>query len=177
VAQHDGVFVPSVPIWEIFVRTVIVYVAVLLLLRTAGKRELGQMSVADLVVILVIANAVQNAMNGGDNSLTGGLVAAATLVAMNLVLGRIGRRVPYFGHFFRDEPTLLMQDGKPLEKNMEHEHVDREDIEMAAREHGIASLADVSEAILEPDGSISIIPNEGGKVHRSHRQLRQFRQR
>jgi uncharacterized membrane protein YcaP (DUF421 family) len=67
-----------------------------------------------------------------------------------------------------------MQDGKPLEKNMEHEHVDKDDIEMAAREHGIASLGDVSEAILEPDGSISIIPNEGGRVHRSRRRLRQF---
>ena len=171
-----GVLVPTVPILEIVLRTVVVYVAVLTLLRFAGKRELGQMSVADLVVIIVIANAVQNAMNGGDVSLTGGIVAAATLVGANLLVGRYGGRLPIIGHYIRDEPTLLMQDGALLEKNMAHEHVDKEDIEMAAREHGIGDLSEVSEAVLEPDGSISIIPNKGGKIHRSRRNIRQFRQ-
>jgi len=171
------VLVPTVPILEIVLRTVVVYVAVLVLLRFAGKRELGQMSVADLVVIIVIANAVQNAMNGGDVSLTGGIVAAATLVVVNLLVGRYGSRLPIIGHHIRDEPTLLMQDGALLEKNMQHEHVDKEDIEMAAREHGISDLSEVSEAVLEPDGSISIIPSKGGKIHRSRRSIRQFRQR
>lgn len=171
------VLVPTVPLWEIVVRTIVVYLALLVMLRIAGKRELGQMSVADLIVILVIANAVQNAMNAGDNSLTVGLVAAATLVAMNVLLSRVGRRIPFFSHLFVDEPTLLMQDGTILQKNMEREHVEKQEIEMAAREHGIASLADVSTAILEPDGSISIIPNEGGRVHRTSRRFRQFRQR
>ncbi len=169
--------VPSVPLWEIVFRTIVVYVAVFALLRAAGKRELGQMSVADLVVILVIANAVQNSLNGGDVSLTGGLVAAATLVAMNVALDRLGRRVPLFSRYFVGEPTLLLQDGKPRVENMEREGVSLEEVEMSAREHGIADLADVSAAILEPDGSISIIPKEGGKVHRSHRRIRQFRQR
>ena len=171
------VLVPSVPILEIVLRTIVVYVALLALLRFAGKRELGQMSVADLVVIIVIANAVQNAMNGGDVSLTGGIVAAATLVGANLLVGRYGSRIPIIGQHIRVEPTLLMQDGALLEKNMAHEHVDTEDIEMAAREHGIGDLSEVSEAVLEPDGSISIIPNKGGKIHRSRRSIRQFRQR
>jgi len=170
-----GVLVPGVPLWEIVVRTVIVYVAVVLLLRVGGKRELGQLSVADLAVVLVISNAVQNAMNAGDNSLTVGLVAAATLVGMNLLLSRFGQKVPYISHLFRDEPTLLMQDGAFLEQNMAHEHVDKEDIEMAAREHGLGDLSEVSEAVLEPDGSISTIPFKGGKVHRSRRRFRQFR--
>ena len=169
--------IPSVPIWEIVFRTVVVYLAVLVLLRVAGKRELGQMSVADLVVIIVIANAVQNAMNGGDNSLTVGLVAAATLVGMNLVVQRYGSQIPIVGHYVRDEPALLMQAGELITKNMDSEHVDREDIEMAAREHGIADLSEVSEAVLEPDGSISIIPKNAGKIHRSRRSIRQFRQR
>src|ERR1700738_4209115 len=171
-----GVLIPSVSFAEIIFRTVVVYLAVLVLLRFAGKRELGQMSVADLVVIIVIANAVQNAMNGGDVSLTGGIVAAATLVGGNLLVGRYGSRVPIIGHYVRDEPTLLMQDGSLLDKNMEHEHVDMEDIEMAAREHGIRDLSEESEAVLEPDGSISIIPKTGGKIHRSRRSIRQFRQ-
>jgi uncharacterized membrane protein YcaP (DUF421 family) len=169
--------IPSVSLVEIVLRTVVVYVVVLGLLRLAGKRELGQMSAADLVVILVIANAVQNAMNGGDNSLTGGVVAAATLVGMNFVLDRFGRRVPFLGHLVIEEPTLLLQDGKFIREHMEREHVDEDEVAMAAREHGINDLAQVSAAILEVDGSISIIPREGGNVHRSVRRVRQFRQR
>ena len=167
----------SVPWWEIVLRTVIVYVTVLLLLRVAGKRELGQMSVIDLVVILVIANAVQNSMNGGDSSLIGGIIAAATLVTINVMLERVGRRIPVFSRLFIDEPTLLMQDGELIKAHLDREHVEREEIEMAAREHGIADLKDVSAAILEPDGSISIIPREKGRIHRSRRRIRQLRQR
>jgi uncharacterized membrane protein YcaP (DUF421 family) len=152
-----------------------VYITVLLLLRVAGKRELGQMSVIDLVVILVIANAVQNSMNGGDNSLIGGIIAAATLVAINVVLGRVGRRIPFFSHLFVEEPTLLLQDGVVIQAHLDREHVEREEIEMAAREHGVADLKDVSAAILEADGSISIIPREKGSIHRSRRRIRQLR--
>jgi len=89
------VFDLTTPWWEIILRTTVVYVVVLVLLRTAGKRELGQMSPVDLVVILVIANAVQNAMTGGDNSLIGGIIAATTLVAVNTAFARVGHRVPY----------------------------------------------------------------------------------
>lgn len=166
--------VTSVPVLEIVGRTVIVYVAVLALLRIAGKRELGQMSVSDLVVILVIANAVQNALNGGDTSLTGGLVAAATLVAMNTLVARLGRRVPFLARLAVDQPTLLLSDGRLIKEHADREGVDRQEIEMAAREHGIDDLANVSAAILEVDGSISIIPRTGKSIHRVRRyRLRQ----
>ena len=161
----------GVPLWELIVRTMVVYLVVLGLLRIAGKRELGQMSPADLVVILIIANAVQNAMNGGDVSLIGGLVSAATLVGMNLLLGRLGRGIPVLGRLVVEEPTLVLQDGEPIKKNMESEHVDVADIEMAAREHGIADLNEVAAAILEVDGSISIIPRKGGGYHKSRRRF------
>jgi uncharacterized membrane protein YcaP (DUF421 family) len=167
----------SVPLWEIVLRTMIVYITVLGLLRIAGKRELGQMSPADLVVILIIANAVQNAMNGGDLSLIGGVISAATLVGMNLVLGRFGRRIPILGRLVVEEPTLLLQDGKPIKQNLEREHVDMDEIEMAAREHGIADLGKVAAAVLEIDGSISIIPKEGGAYHKSRHRIRQVRQK
>jgi len=167
---------PSVPLLEIVFRTVVVYIAVFFLLRLAGKRELGQMKVTDLVVILVIANAVQNSLNGGDTSLIGGIVAAATLVGMNVVVDRYGKQVPFLERFVRSEPTLLMQDGVFLEKNLEQENISKDEIAMSAREHGIKDLSEVSEAILEPDGSISVIPNEGGRIHRVKR-IRQFRQR
>jgi uncharacterized membrane protein YcaP (DUF421 family) len=171
-----SVFDTSVPLWEIVLRTVIVYIGVFALLRVAGKRELGQMSVTDLVVILVIANAVQNSLNGGDTSLIGGLVAAATLVAMNVLLDRFARRVPFLERLVRSEPTLLMQDGVFIDANLQREDITRDEIAMSAREHGIGDLSEVSEAILEPDGSISVIPNEGARVHRVRR-IRQFRQR
>jgi uncharacterized membrane protein YcaP (DUF421 family) len=167
----------SIPLWEIVARTMVVYVTVLGLLRVAGKRELGTMSPADLVVILIIANAVQNAMNGGDVSLIGGIISAATLVGMNLLLGRFGRSIPILGRLVVEEPTLLLQDGHPIAKNMESEHVDVEEIEMAAREHGIADLSEVAAAVLEIDGSISVIPKQGGGYHRSRRRLRQVTKR
>jgi uncharacterized membrane protein YcaP (DUF421 family) len=170
------VLVPSVPIAEIVLRTFVVYVVVFALLRVAGKRELGQMSVSDLVVILIIANAVQNSLNAGDVSLVGGLVSAATLVAMNVLLDRFGRRIPFFKRFVVSEPTLLLRDGRPIEGHLEREDVTREEIEMAAREHGIDDLAEVSAAVLEPDGSISIIPKHGPGMHRSRR-TRQLRHR
>ena len=173
----SDLFVPVVPVWEVVLRTVVVYVAVFGLLRLAGKRELGQMSVLDLVVILVIANAVQNAMNGGDNSLTDGLVAAATLIAMNIAMTRVGRRLPFFSRFVIDHPTLLLSDGAVVQTNLDREGVSLDEIEMAAREHGIDDLAAVSAAILEPDGSISIIPRRGERIHRHERRVRQFRQR
>ena len=167
----------SVPLWEIVLRTLVVYVTVLGLLRLGGKRELGTMSPADLVVILIIANAVQNAMNGGDVSLIGGLISAATLVGGNLLLGRFGRRIPILGGLVYEEPTLLVQDGKPITENLKHEHVDIADVEMAAREHGVSDLNEVAAAVLEIDGSISIIPKKGGGYHKSHRRFRQVREK
>ena len=165
----------STPWWEIIVRTVVVYWVVLFLLRIAGKRELGQMTPFDLVVILVIANAVQNAMTGGDNSLIGGVIAAATLTVVNIAVERWGDRVPLLRRALASEPTLLLQDGKPIADHLKREHIEVEEVEMAAREHGIADLADVAAAVLEEDGSISIIPREGGKVHRGTRRIRQFK--
>jgi uncharacterized membrane protein YcaP (DUF421 family) len=172
-----SVLVTAVPLAEIVFRTIVVYAVLLGLLRIAGKRELGQMSVTDLVVILVIANAVQNSLNAGDVSLVGGLVSAATLIVMNVLLDRFGRRIPLFRRFVIEQPTLLLRDGELIAANLEREDVSREDIEMSAREHGIAELSEVSAAVLEPDGSISIIPRQGSGMHRSSRRIRQFRQR
>jgi uncharacterized membrane protein YcaP (DUF421 family) len=167
----------TTPWYEILLRTFIVYMAVLVLLRLAGKRELGQMTPFDLVVILVIANAVQNAMTGGDNSLIGGLIAATTLTVVNIAVGRWGSRVPGFRRLVASEPTLLLRDGKPLQAALDRERIDVEELEMAARQHGIADLKDVTAAVLEEDGSISIIPKEGTHVRRSPRHFRQFRNR
>jgi len=163
--------------WEIILRTAVVYAVVLLLLRVAGKRELGQMSPVDLVVILVIANAVQNAMTGGDNSLIGGVIAASTLVAMNIAFSRVAHRVPFVAHLFESEATQLMRNGKLITRNIERENVDMEELTMSAREHGIDDLDAVEAAYLERDGSISIIPKGGPGKASVRRHIRQFRQR
>ena len=172
-----SLFDMTTPWYEILLRTFVVYLTVLVLLRLAGKRELGQMTPFDLVVILVIANAVQNAMTGGDNSLIGGILAASTLTIVNIAVGRWGSRVPFFRRLVASEPTLLLRDGKPLQEALDHERIDIEELEMAARQHGIADLKDVTAAVLEEDGSISIIPKAGTKVRRSPRHFRQFRNR
>jgi uncharacterized membrane protein YcaP (DUF421 family) len=171
------VFDLTTPWWEIILRTTVVYVVVLVLLRTAGKRELGQMSPVDLVVILVIANAVQNAMTGGDNSLIGGIVAATTLVAVNTAFSRVGHRVPYLEHLFESEPTPLVKGGKLIKRNLDRENVEEDELMMAAREHGIEDIAGVDAAYLERDGSISIIPKDAPGKSGSRRHIRQFRQR
>lgn len=167
----------SVPWYEILLRTFVVYIVVLILLRTAGKRELGQMTPFDLVVILIIANAVQNAMTGGDNSLVGGIIAASTLTVVNIAVGRWGSRVPIFRRLVASDPRVLLRDGKPITEALLAERVDLEELEMAARQHGIADLSDVTAAVLEEDGSISIIPKDGATVGRSRRRFRQFRNR
>ena len=170
------IFDMTTPWYEILLRTFVVYMTVLVLLRVAGKRELGQMTPFDLVVILVIANAVQNAMTGGDNSLIGGMIAAATLTAVNIAVGRWGSRVPLFRRLVASEPTLLLQDGKPIKEHLDRERIDIQELEMAARQHGIPDLAEVAAAVLEEDGSISIIPKKGGQIGHIRR-FRQFRNR
>src|SRR4029079_4569912 len=119
----------------VVLRTLVVYVALLFGLRIAGKRELGQMSPFDLVVVLLIANAVQNAMVGSDTSLTGGLVAATALLAINWVVGRLRLRYGWFERHIRGSATLLVNNGQFIEAHLRHEGLDTEDVYMAMREH------------------------------------------
>ncbi len=169
--------VPQVDGWQIALRTAAIYVVVLVLLRLAGKRELGQMTPFDLVVILLISNAVQNAMTGPDTSLTGGVVAAATLIVVKLIVSRFGRRLGFLARAFSASPTLLVNEGNVIASHLRREDVSVAEIEMAAREHSVEKLEDVRAAILEIDGSISIIPMEGTTSHRTMRRFRQLKQR
>lgn len=148
----------SVNLLEIVARAAIVYVAVLVGLRLGGKREIGQMTVFDLVVILLIANAVQNAMTGPDVSVTGGLVAAGVLLTLNYALGVAREGLPFLRRAVEGDPTLLVSNGKFIEGNLHHEGIDEDLVMMAMREHGVAELKDVKLAVLETDGSISVVP-------------------
>ncbi|HQZ91064.1 MAG TPA: DUF421 domain-containing protein [Thermomicrobiales bacterium] len=154
---------------EILVRTTAVYAVLLALLRLAGKRELGQMSVFDLVVVLIVANAVQNAMVGPDTSLNGGLLAAGWLIALNWGVGRLGLRYDWLGKRISGSPTMLVWEGKPLLDHLRREGVAMGELEMAAREHGVEKVGDVKLAILESDGTISIVTRDIPVRHTRHR--------
>jgi len=148
----------AVPWWSFIVRTLVVYLALLIGLRLFGRRELGQMTPFDFVVILLIANALQNAMVGPDTSVTGGLASAFTLLAINWVLTRLRTRLPWLRRAAEGEPILLVSGGQVLSERLRHENIDLGDLEQAVREHGLADLSQVETATLEVDGTMSIIP-------------------
>jgi uncharacterized membrane protein YcaP (DUF421 family) len=165
------------PLWEIALRSAIVYLAILLGLRLFGKRQLGQLSIGDLVMILLIANAVQNAMVGPDVSLQGGLTAALVLLVMNFLVVRVLGRTALGERLLEGGPTLLVKDGRILADGVRREGVAPEEVQMAIREHGIPDASGVRAAYLEPDGTISVIPIEVQALHGSRRvkRVRQFR--
>jgi uncharacterized membrane protein YcaP (DUF421 family) len=148
----------DVPAWNIALRTAAVYAVALIGLRLAGKREIGQMTVFDLVVLLLIANAVQNAMVGPDTSLTGGVLAAVVLLVFNTILARLRLRWPRLRKLVEGSPTLLVLRGEVLTDHLRREGLDQDTLEAALREHGVANVADVEMAVLEIDGSISVVP-------------------
>lgn len=149
----------AVPWWELAVRSTVVYFAFLVALRVFGKREVGQFTLYDLVLILLVANAVQPAMTGPDSSLAGGLIIIGTLVVANFGVSQLDR-LPLFHRLLRDAPTTIVQEGKLLEEACRREGVDLEDVETAVREHGLSDLKEVKLGVLEPDGNISIIGHD-----------------
>lgn len=151
-------------------RTFVVYFALFLGIRLAGKRELGQMTPFDLVVILVISNAVQNAMVGPDTSLTAGLLAALILLLANWVVNNTAIRWAWFGSHVIGSPTLLINNGHFIDVNLRREGIAREEVMMALREHGVADVGDVHMAVLEVDGSISVVQS-GAEVTRTRRRV------
>src|SRR5437879_5146426 len=129
--------------WVIVLRTLAVYGAVLFGLRLMGKRELGQMTVFDLVVILLIANAVQNAMTGPDFSVQGGLLAAGVLLVANFALSTLRIHGRSWGRILEGTPTVLVQNGQFIEPALRKEKIDHAEVEMIVREHGFESVTDV----------------------------------
>ena len=162
------------PWWEILLRTCVVYVAVLFGFRLSGKRQIGQMTPFDLVLILLIANAVQNAMVGPDTSLLGGLIAAGALLATNWAVSFVRHRSRRFREVVEGEPALLISDGKLLQSEVDRQEIDMSELEESIREHGIESIDQVKMAVLEVDGTISIVPRESQTI-RTHRRFRQRR--
>ena len=156
--MFDAIFKLSFPAWTIVLRTAVVYLVILVGLRLAGKREIGQLTVLDLVVLLLISNAVQNAMLGPDTSLTGGVIAVAALLVMNVLLAQLRLRSTRLRHLVQGSPTVLVLHGQTIPDHMRREGLDDDTLAAALREHGVKNVSDVEMAVLEIDGSISVVP-------------------
>jgi uncharacterized membrane protein YcaP (DUF421 family) len=171
--MYPGFLIPEVSLVEKIVRPLVVYIFLLAAFRVIGKRELGSMSPFDLIILLTISNVVQNAMIGADNSLTGGLIGATTLLVANEAVARLSFRSHRFELLVQGEPTVLIENGKILEKNLEKEALTLDDLWLALRKNQVdpdTDLAAIRRAELESDGSITIT-----RRHSADRSLQQRR--
>jgi len=145
---------------SIVISSVAVYLFMIFAIRLFGKKELSQLSVIDLVFILLISNSVQNAMVGSNTTLWGGLVAASALFMVNFVMKQAIYRFPSLSKFIQGEAILLVYKGNMKIDNMHRTRITHEELMEAVREHGVDSISDVDLAILEVDGNISILSND-----------------
>jgi len=145
---------------KIVLSSVAVYLFIIVAIRLFGKKELAQLSIIDLVFILLISNAVQNAMVGSDSSLVGGLVAASSLFVVNYLFKYLLYKFPKLGSVVQGEELLLINSGKLNLSNMTKARITHEELLEAVREHGVSEISKVDLAILEIDGNISIISND-----------------
>jgi uncharacterized membrane protein YcaP (DUF421 family) len=166
------------PSWRgaavIAAKTAAIYVFLVVSLRLFGKRQLGQLSLYDLVLVIILGNAVQNAMINNDNTLGGGLVAATVLLGLNWILNRFILRSKRAEHFLVGEPSLIVHNGTLLRDHMARQGITTDEVMAALREHGIDELKSVHLAVLESDGTISVVPSgsETLKTRRHYRGLR-----
>lgn len=145
---------------EVVLRAAVVYLFLVVVLRLSGKREVGQMSILELVVVLLIADAVQNSMVGDNSSLWAGPLAVLTLLGLDYGLNRLTTRSRRLRQAIEGEPRLLVRDGRLLEKALREEKLEAGEVRAAIRAHGLERIEEVRLAVLETDGSISVIPLE-----------------
>ena len=143
------------PVWEKVLRAATVYVFLLLAMRLSGKRQLGQMSSFDIVVLLMLSNIVQNAMIGNDNSVVGGLIGATTILVLNYGMARLTVSGKRASRFLEGGPTVLVHNGHVIAANLKRELLSHEELVAALRRQGILSIDEVHIAVLEETGAIT----------------------
>lgn len=146
-------------IFFIISRSVIVYIFIIVAIRLFGKKELTQLSIIDLVFILLISNSVQNAMVGDNTTLLGGLTAATSLFVINWILKNLIFRSKNLSEIVQGNPLMLIYHGKIIQKHLDQAKFSNKELEAAVREHGVQYIKDVDIAILEVDGNISVLSN------------------
>jgi len=151
-----AMFNMTVPWWELVIRGAVVYVFLIALLRITGKRQIGQLSPLDLVLLLILSNAVQNSMNAGDNSLIGGLISAATLVALNYLIEYAAVKSKKLEGIIEGRPQVIIHEGKLFEDVIRNAKITQMEVESTLRESGFFDMKDVKLAILENNGKVSV---------------------
>jgi len=158
-------FVLGVPILEKVLRPWLVYVFLIVGLRLAGKRGLAQLNTFDLIVLLTLSNTVQNAIIGEDNSVTGGVIGATSLLVINYVVVRFLFRRMRLDRFLEGSPTPLIERGRLVRKNLERELITEAELQAAAHRQGFRDLSEVERAIIEAGGSIAFIAKDPSPMH------------
>jgi len=161
----------GLPLTEKILRAVIVYLFLVVGLRLAGKRELAQLNPFDLVVLLTLSNTVQNAIIGDDNSVTGGIVGASSLLLVNYLVVRFLYAHERLERLVEGDADVLMADGRVLPERLAKELITLPELESAAHKQGFASLDEVDRAVLEPGGTISFFPKKPTPEASRHEQL------
>lgn len=156
-------FVPTTPILEIILRGTIVYLALFALLRIILKRESGGLGVTDILVIVLIADAAQNAMANGYQSIPEGIILVATIIFWSYALDWLAYHSPRFARLIQPTPLLLIEDGHLLRRNMRRELITEEDLLSSLRHQGIEDASQVQRAYMEADGRISVIRRDGAE--------------
>lgn len=164
-------FSESAPL--LILRSAAIYLALLVGLRVFGKREVGQFTLFDLVVVLLVANAVQPAMTGPDTSLGAGFVIIATLLLVNFGVSRMRIRFPVIERLLEPRSVVVGRNGHWLHDVLKHEGITDEECMATLREHGVASIAETTLVVLEADGSLSVVPKDRD-LHRGRRRKVRF---
>jgi uncharacterized membrane protein YcaP (DUF421 family) len=164
-------FVLALPVAEKILRPVVVYFFLVIGLRLAGKRELAQLNPFDLVVLLTLSNTVQNAIIGDDNSVTGGIIGAATLLLVNYLVVRFLYRHEKLDRMVEGEACTLIENGKILRHQLAREVLTLEELAAAAHKQGFGGLHEVENAVLEPSGTITFVAKKPGPDEKRHIEL------
>jgi uncharacterized membrane protein YcaP (DUF421 family) len=162
---------PAVSLAEKIIRPILVYVFLVVGLRLAGKRELAQLNPFDLVVLLTLSNTVQNAIIGSDNSVSGGLIGATTLIIVNYLVVRFLYRHERLDRLVEGSAEYLIRNGRLESRLLEKELITREELEVAARKQGINSLDEVEEAVIEPGGALVFTARKPEPEESRHREV------
>jgi uncharacterized membrane protein YcaP (DUF421 family) len=161
----------GLPLIEKILRPTIVYFFLILSIRIAGKRELAQLNPFDLVVLLTLSNTVQNAIIGNDNSITGGLIGAATLFVVNYMVVRFLFTHEKLDRIVEGDADVLIERGTIHEERLRKELLTRTELETAAHRQGFASLSDIERASIEPGGTIAFVAKKPTEEEERHRAL------
>lgn len=167
----SDMFVLALPVAEKILRPILIYLFLVIGLRLAGKRELAQLNPFDLVVLLTLSNTVQNAIIGDDNSITGGVIGAATLLLLNFLVVRFLFRHEKLDRIVEGEATVLMDHGKIVQEMLTREVLTLPELETAAHKQGFGSLAEVERATLDPSGMICFTAKKPAPEESRHREL------